>query len=100
MSDYRRCFVSGGTYFFTLVTFERRPLFADALARRCLREVMVFVQQRNSFSMPGICLLPDHLHCIWTLPAGDEDFSLRWNMVKGLFSKRFRTRGGQVGMVG
>jgi putative transposase len=27
-------------------------------------------------------LLPDHLHCIWTLPTGDDDFSTRWRLIK------------------
>jgi putative transposase len=28
MSIYRRMYVPGGTYFFTLVTYQRKPLFS------------------------------------------------------------------------
>lgn len=27
-----------------------------------------------------------HLHCIWTLPPGDADFSARWQDIKGRFA--------------
>ena len=40
MADYRRWYIPGGTYFFTLVTYRRRPLFQDATARRLLGDVM------------------------------------------------------------
>ena len=26
--------------------------------------------------------MPDHLHCIWTLPIDDTDFSQRWSQIK------------------
>ena len=32
-------------------------------------------------------ILPDHLHCVWTLPPDDADFSIRWNLLKGHFSR-------------
>jgi len=32
-------------------------------------------------------VLPDHLHCIWTLPASDADFATRWRLIKLLFAK-------------
>jgi putative transposase len=30
MPDYRRTYIPGGAIFLTLVTFNRRPLFAEA----------------------------------------------------------------------
>jgi len=33
-------------------------------------------------------LLPDHLHCIWTLPEDDADFGKRWAMIKRFVTKR------------
>lgn len=89
MSDYRRFYVPGGTYFFTVVTFERRPFLTDDAARRCLRVAWQETRRRRAFRTVAVCLLPDHLHCIWTLPQGDADFSGRWNILKGLFSKRY-----------
>lgn len=32
-------------------------------------------------------VLPDHLHCIWTLPPEDHDFSTRWRLIKTWFTK-------------
>ena len=32
-------------------------------------------------------MLPDHLHCVWTLPAGDADFPTRWRLIKTRFSR-------------
>jgi len=33
-------------------------------------------------------VLPNHLHCIWTLPEGDSDFSTRWRLIKSYFSRK------------
>jgi putative transposase len=30
-------------------------------------------------------VLPDHLHCVWTLPPGDDAFSMRWRLIKTIF---------------
>ena len=32
-------------------------------------------------------MLPDHLHAIWTLPEGDDDYATRWNLIKARFSR-------------
>ena len=39
-------------------------------------------------------VLPDHIHAVWTLPDGDGDYSLRWSLIKGDFT-RCLTRGGR-----
>lgn len=95
MADYRRFFAPGGTFFFTLVTFRRRPLFRSSLARRVLREAINETRRRRPFDMPGVVLLPDHLHCLWTLPAGDSDFSTRWRKIKEAFTRTFLAAGGR-----
>jgi len=89
MSYYKRAHISGATYFFTLVTFDRRPILTSALARACLRDAIRVTRTQQPFQLDAICLLPDHLHCLWMLPDGDADFSSRWNRIKGLFSKRY-----------
>jgi putative transposase len=33
--------------------------------------------------------LPDHLHCIWTLPPNDTDFATRWRLIKTWFTKNW-----------
>jgi len=95
MPDYRRWFQASGIYFFTVVTFNRRELFRDALARRSLRRAMLEVQALRPFEMLGIVLLPDHCHCIWKMMPDDDDFSVRWKMVKQRFTKLWLAGGGQ-----
>src|SRR5437867_1758024 len=78
MPDFRRYFVAGGTYFFTLVTCDRRPIVNTDAARRILREKISRAQRDWPFEMPAIVLLPDHLHAIWSLPPGDAAYPKRW----------------------
>ena len=99
MSDYRRYYVPGGTYFFTVVTHERRPLFLSSIARRCFREAIKEEQERRPFDLFAIVLLPEHLHCVWTLPPGDDQYSLRWKRIKETFTQKYLQAGGTEGRV-
>ena len=40
------------------------------------------------FTLVAAVVLPEHLHCIWTLPANDADFPGRWRYIKGIFSRQ------------
>jgi putative transposase len=40
------------------------------------------IQERYPFQTIAICVLPDHLHAVWSLPLGDADFPLRWSLIK------------------
>ncbi|ADW18511.1 hypothetical protein Despr_2370 [Desulfobulbus propionicus DSM 2032] len=91
MPNYRRAITPGGTFFFTVVTYRRRLLFDHPEARRILRQTVREVQSRYPFIIDAWVLLPDHLHCIWTLPPDDADFSLRWNRIKSTFSKQAKS---------
>ena len=85
MPQYIRAFVPGGTFFFTVTLLERRrELLTEHIAN--LREVFKAARQRRPFSIEAIVILPDHLHCIWTLPPGDADFSTRWHDIKARFA--------------
>jgi putative transposase len=95
MPNYRRLYVPGGTYFFTLVTASRRPILCDALGQRCWKEAVAEVNEEIPFEIFAEARLPDHLHCVWILPQGDCDFSRRWAAVKTSFTKKFLARGGQ-----
>jgi putative transposase len=75
--NYRRAFLPGGTFFFTVVTAERRPLFVDRTNVATLRSAFRQIQAQRPFTLEAAVILPDHLHCIWTLPPGDADFSTR-----------------------
>jgi putative transposase len=46
------------------------------------------VKQRHAFVIEAMVVLPDHLHCIWTLPQEDADFSMRCRLIKSEFSRR------------
>jgi putative transposase len=87
MSWYRRWREGGVAYFFTVVTFGRRPVFTAATARQCLREALQATQVERPFEILGIVLLPEHVHCLWQMPFGDSDFSTRWRLIKARFSR-------------
>ena len=90
MTAYRRHHVSGGTYFFTvnLAERDRRLLMEDIGA---LRDAFRRVRAAHPFRIEAVVVLPDHLHTLWTLPAGDHDFSLRWRQIKSAFSRAMET---------
>jgi len=86
MPDYRRNFVAGGTYFFTVALLERkRDLLVAEIGT--LREAVRRVKRLYPFGIVAWVVLPDHLHCIWTLPEGDSDYPTRWRLIKLLFAK-------------
>jgi putative transposase len=89
MPEYRRFLLAGGTFFFTLVTYDRKPIFINPLVRDLLREIWKKVVQKHPFQTEAICLLPDHIHCIWTLPQDNAKFSLRWSEIKRQFTYRY-----------
>lgn len=89
MPEYRRSRVDGGTYFFTVLTYKRLPILTTGAARSLLRQAWLDVRERFPFILDAICLLPDHLHCIWTLPEDDADYSIRWKEIKRLFTKGY-----------
>jgi putative transposase len=94
MPNYRRAFVSGGTFFFTVATHQRRAFLTTPLARSCLRNSFRLVRERLPLAIEAIVLLPDHLHCVWSLPPGDSDYPDRWRQIKSLFTREYLSRGG------
>ena len=84
---YRRVRLAGASYFFTLVAWRRRDILCRSGVRAALRAAFCETQQRWPFSLDAIVLLPDHLHCIWTLPPGDSDFPGRWRQIKARVSR-------------
>jgi len=90
MPHYRRANTTGATYFFTLVTYRRQTILCDTQVREALREAIVSVRKKRPFEIDAWVLLPDHLHCIWTLPPDDADYPARWGMIKRQVSVRCR----------
>lgn len=84
---YRRAFIPGGSFFFTAVTQCRRPLFDSDAAVSVLRSAFRAVRASRPFVIDAVVVMPDHLHCIWTLPPGDADFATRWRLLKTWFTK-------------
>ena len=87
MPNYRRAYHPGGTWFFTVNLLERHG--NDLLVREIdrLRTVVRRVRELHPFTIDAWVVLPEHMHCIWTLPAGESDFSMRWRLIKALFSR-------------
>jgi putative transposase len=89
---YRRAKTSGATYFFTLVTYRRQPLFNHPDCTQILRQAFHTVKQNHPFTIEAIVVLPDHLHCIWTLPPTDANFSKHWQLIKSEFTRHCPTQ--------
>lgn len=85
--QYRRSRTKGATFFFTVVTHNRRPILCQECNISLLREAFADVMSRHPFTVDAFVLLADHLHCIWTLPEDDSDFSNRWRQIKSYFSR-------------
>lgn len=88
MSNYRRSTAPGGSYFFTVVTYRRQALLTLPESRQVLREMIHKTRQKHPFTIDAWVLLPDHLHCLWTLPPGDMDYAKRWSLIKSGFTRR------------
>ncbi len=87
MTNYRRAYRAGSTYFFTVNLADRQgTLLVDHI--NDFREALRYTRQRHPFSIDAMSVLPDHLHAVWTLPPDDADYSLRWRLIKGFFSRR------------
>lgn len=87
MSQVRRLVVPAGTYFFTVRLQDRQARLLTAHVD-ILRRAVGLCRQRWPFEIETAVILPDHLHMIWTLPAGDGDFSKRWRLIKSQFSRQ------------
>ena len=86
MPDYRRARFEGSVYFFTVALADRSSTLLVSEVDR-LRSAYRTVQERYPFETVAICVLPDHLHAVWSLPESDANFSNRWNLIKGGFSR-------------
>jgi putative transposase len=92
MPNYRRLFISGGTFFFTVNLLDRRTrLLTENID--ALRAAYGLVARDHPFETVATCVLPEHLQLIWRLPPEDHDYSLRFRLIKSRFSKSLpRTR--------
>lgn len=86
MPRYRRLHLPGRTWFFTVNLLERRRRLLTDHAD-LLGSSFRAARAARPFDLVAVVLLPDHLHCIWTLPAGDADNAGRWSHIKSGFSR-------------
>ncbi|HRF10638.1 MAG TPA: transposase [Candidatus Accumulibacter phosphatis] len=84
--DYHCANTPGGTCVFTVNLADRD---SDTLVRHIetLRTAMTTVRKAHPFKLLAMVVLPEHLHAIWRLPAGDANFALRWSLIKSGFSR-------------
>lgn len=84
---YRRVFLPGASYFFTLIVHQRAPLFSDAIAIDLFTRAVRKVQSERPFTLEAQVILPDHVHLLWTLPEGDTDYPTRVRLIKAAFTR-------------
>ena len=89
MVAYRRYYIKGGTWFFTVNLKDRRSMHLTENIE-LLRYSVAVVKQHRPFIIDAWVVLPEHLHCIWTLPHNDDDFSSRWRDIKGCFTRTLK----------
>ncbi len=89
MSTYLRPTIPGACIFFTVALADRGSrLLVEEID--LLRQAVDQTKVQRPFLIDAWVVLPDHLHCVWTLPEGDADFSTRWGAIKGRFSRQLR----------
>ena len=95
MSNYRRCYVPGGSYFFTVVTERRAKILGNDLTRDLLRAAFQDCFHRwPPFRVDAMAMLQDHMHAIWTLPPDDSAYPKRWGAIKKHFTQSWLALGG------
>ncbi|CAD6878814.1 Transposase and inactivated derivatives [Methylomonas albis] len=92
MRTYIRSYSKGGTYFFTVNLAQRKQ--NDLLIRHIdeLRSACRYTQQRHPLIIEAMVVLPEHLHCIWRLPEGNDDYPMRWRLLKSHFSRQIQKK--------
>jgi putative transposase len=92
MSNYRRMKIEGGCFFFTVCLEDRS---ATTLVDNIddLKAAWRWTKNHKPFACPAWVVLPDHIHCIWKLPADDDDYAVRWKLLKGHFTPAMVAKG-------
>lgn len=87
---YRRVYLPGGTYFFTLVTFNRNKYLSIPQNTRLLLAAFDNIRKDHPFEMIAHVIMPDHIHVILHLPDGDANYSTRWRLIKSFVSRGWK----------
>jgi len=86
MANYKRIFLDGYSYYFTIVTHLRKPILIDniQILRDSFRESMCYYD----YHIDAIVILPDHIHMIIT-PKNADEYPKIIHAIKYNFSKRY-----------
>jgi putative transposase len=92
MSNYLRPQIPGARVFFTVNLVDRG---AQTLVEHVavLRAAVAVTKGKRPFAIDAWVVLPDHMHCVWTLPEGDSDYSGRMAEIKSHFTRNLRRSG-------
>jgi hypothetical protein len=85
MTDYRRIYIPGSTWFFTVNLAERRNNYLLVEKIDLLRAAFRYVKERKPYRINAVVIMPDHLHCIWTLPLETGIFPYAGICSKAIF---------------
>ena len=92
MSRYIRPCQPGASIFFTVALADRgAQTLVDQV--ETLRQAVRATKAERPFRIDAWVILPDHMHCVWTLPEGDADFSVRMAAIKARFTRDVRRSG-------
>lgn len=92
MVGYRRNFIPGGTYFFTVTLQDRQSTLLTQHIEQ-LRHAFQKARKDRPFQIEAIVILPEHLHTIWTLPENNTDYPGRWRIIKSQFTRNIKKEG-------
>ena len=85
--QYRRSDIKGASYFFSVNLNNRKTrLLVDYI--EALRSSIIHVKQRHPFTIDAIVVMPEHLHAVFTLPHNDNNYAMRWMLIKSVFSRK------------
>jgi putative transposase len=88
MAQYRRFFLSGYSYYLTIVTHKRNPILIDNI--ELLRESFRESKRYFRYSIDAIVVLPDHIHMIITPQIADE-YPRIVKSIKYYFSRHYKS---------
>ncbi len=84
MSNYKRIFLDGYSYYLTIVTHKRNSILLDNID--LLRESFRVCMQKYIYRIDAIVILPEHFHMMIT-PKNAKDYPHIIRTIKQHFSK-------------
>ena len=87
MPNYIRPRHSGACVFLTITLAQRG---SSTLVERIaiLRQAVRATMETRPFRIDAWVVMPDHMHCVWTLPEGDAEYAQRVQSIKARFSRQ------------